>query len=84
VPKYCSYSSTTVTTVSTTSSAAADPGWTVCAGEGKVCSFSGTRQVRYGANGVYATKTATGSIACTNAVFGDPISNVVKSCSYKQ
>jgi len=84
VPKYCSYSSATVTAVSTTSSAAADPGWTVCAGEGKVCSFSGTRQVRYGANGVYATKTATGSIACTNAVFGDPIYNVVKSCSYKQ
>jgi hypothetical protein len=84
VPKYCSYSSTTVTTVTTTSSAAADPGWTTCAAEGKVCSFSGTRQVRYGANGVYATKTATGSIACTNAVFGDPISNVVKSCSYKQ
>jgi hypothetical protein len=56
--------------------------WTTCASENGTCSFSGTAQVRYGANGVYATKTATGAIACTNAVFGDPTPNVAKTCQY--
>lgn len=56
--------------------------WTDCAGEGGTCSYSGTRQVRYGANGSYAYKSATASIACTNAVFGDPIYGTVKSCQY--
>jgi hypothetical protein len=56
--------------------------WTNCAVENGTCSFSGTAQVRYGANGVYMTKSATGSIACSNAVFGDPTPNVAKSCQY--
>ena len=56
--------------------------WTSCANENKWCSFSGTKLVRYGANGVYFYKTATGGISCTNAVFGDPIFGVVKKCSY--
>lgn len=56
--------------------------WTNCAGEGGTCSFSGTRQVRYGANGSYAYKSATGTIACTNGVFGDPVFGTVKSCQY--
>jgi hypothetical protein len=58
------------------------PGWVNCAGENGLCSFSGTRQVRYGANGSYGYKSATGSIACTNDAFGDPIYGVVKTCSY--
>jgi hypothetical protein len=65
--------STTTTTTAT---------WTYCATEGGTCSFSGTRQVRYGANGIYATKTFTGSVLCSNSVFGDPVYGVVKSCSY--
>ena len=56
--------------------------WTSCAPEGGTCSFSGTREVRYGAGNSFVSKTVTGSTACTNAVFGDPIPNVVKSCSY--
>lgn len=56
--------------------------WTPCATEGGTCTFSGTRQVRYGNNGTYFTKSATGSIACTNAVFGDPLPTLAKSCSY--
>jgi hypothetical protein len=56
--------------------------WTRCAVENGVCSFTGTRQVRYGANGVYAFRTATGSIGCDNATFGDPLSGVVKACDY--
>ena len=37
------------------------------------CAFTGTRQVRYGAEGLYAYGTFTDSVACTNGVFGDPV-----------
>jgi hypothetical protein len=82
--KACSISSTTVAAASpapaTPAPAAA---WTACASQWGTCSFSGTRQVRYGANGVYVTKTFTGPVACTNAVFGDPLPGVMaKACSY--
>ena len=56
--------------------------WSTCAAEHGNCTFSGTRQVRYGAGGSYVTRDATGSIACNNGVFGDPAYGVVKSCSY--
>lgn len=56
--------------------------WTRCATEGNGCYFSGTRQVRYGANNSYAFKTAAGSIWCGNAVFGDPAYGVTKTCEY--
>jgi hypothetical protein len=69
------YESTTAATTSATS-------WTACATEGGTCSFSGTREVRFGANGVYTSKTITASTPCTTAVFGDPLRGVVKSCSY--
>ncbi len=55
--------------------------WTFCAPEGGVCSFAGTVEVRYGANGAFIVKTLTDGTACTNAVFGDPIVGVVKSCA---
>ncbi len=56
--------------------------WTFCANEWQHCSFSGTRDVRYGVEGKYATKTFTGGVACTNSVFGDPAYGAVKKCSY--
>jgi serine protease len=74
VAKSCSYSNTTVSTPSET--------WTTCASEGGTCTFSGTRQVRYGSGTTFATKTFTGSAYCSNSVFGDPTPGVVKSCSY--
>jgi glucose/arabinose dehydrogenase len=58
-------------------------GWTQCASENGVCSFSGTREVRYGANGAYAYYTFTNSVNCTNAVFGDPLVGTGKQCSYR-
>jgi serine protease len=58
------------------------PTWKQCADEGGVCRFSGTRQVRYGVNGVYAYKSASASLACSNSVFGDPANGVLKSCQY--
>ena len=34
--------------------------WTICAYEGDVCAFTGTQQVRYGANGLYTYQTLSG------------------------
>jgi parallel beta-helix repeat protein len=63
-----------------TESSAQTTTWTFCSSEGGTCTVSGTQQVRYGGNGVYAFKTVTGSIACTNAVFGDPAPGIAKQC----
>ena len=69
VVKHCDY-----TDASTT--------WTFCANEAQTCTFSGTKLVRYGANGTYVQQTATSSISCNNATFGDPAVGVVKHCDY--
>jgi hypothetical protein len=57
--------------------------WTACANENATCVLTGTHTVRYGANGVFATKTVTGSVSCSNDIFGDPVVGVYKSCSYQ-
>ncbi len=54
--------------------------WTKCADEGGTCRVAGTRQVRYGRNGSYAYRTVTGSVACNNTVFGDPLPTIRKVC----
>ncbi len=57
--------------------------WTPCATEGQTCTFTGQRLVRYGAGGNFAYRTATGSIACDNAAFGqDPAQNETKECAH--
>jgi len=61
---------------------ASTPTWTFCANENQTCTFSGTKLVRYGANGTYVQQTATNSINCNNATFGDPVFGVVKHCDY--
>jgi hypothetical protein len=58
-------------------------GYTWCANENGTCTFSGTASVAYGANGAFNYRTATNSIACNNATFGDPLSGVVKACYYQ-
>ncbi|MFH1256740.1 MAG: Ig-like domain-containing protein [Candidatus Diapherotrites archaeon] len=72
----------TSTTVNVTVNNTATSGWTFCANEGQTCSFSGTRQVRYGANNTYAYGTYTNSVSCSNSVFGDPIYGATKHCDY--
>jgi hypothetical protein len=57
--------------------------FTQCAAEGQTCSFTGTKEVRFGANGQWVSRTATGSIACNPATFGDPVMNVVKRCEVR-
>ncbi|MBV0882182.1 hypothetical protein KTQ42_23180 [Noviherbaspirillum sp. L7-7A] len=80
--KTCEYESTSGTTPTTPQPVIAPTVWTWCAGEGGTCSFSGTHQVRYGANGSFAYKSATGAIACNNGAFGDPAYGATKWCEY--
>jgi Domain of unknown function (DUF1929)/Bacterial Ig domain len=55
--------------------------WTFCANEHERCNFTGTQEVRYGANGTFtAPRTFTDGVDCSNAVFGDPLPGVVKHC----
>lgn len=67
-----------------TCTGAAAPAWTFCANENNLCSFTGTRQVRFGANAQYVVRTLTaqnGGAQCTAAVFGgDPAPGVNKRC----
>jgi hypothetical protein len=82
VAKSCSVAGTAPTATPDPSPTPAPTSWVNCASEGATCSVGGTAQVRYGANNSFATKTVTGSIACTNAAFGgDPAHGAVKSCS---
>jgi hypothetical protein len=64
-----------------TGAASAD-GWTQCAAEGEVCTTSGARQVRYGADGKYAYQNVAGPVGCNNASFGDPAVGLLKICQY--
>jgi len=73
---------TDVLTVTYSSTTSSSTGWTFCAREGGTCAFTGTRQVRYGGNGLYAYKTLSSSTACTNAVFGDPAPGYAKQCDF--
>ncbi|MEO6073683.1 MAG: hypothetical protein ABIP67_10580 [Burkholderiales bacterium] len=57
-----------------------DEGWAKCADEGAMCSFSGKREVRYGANGKYVTRAFNNGVECSNNVFGDPVEGVSKQC----
>jgi len=60
-------------------------GYTFCANEGERCSFSGTKDVAYGANGQYAIRRrASGGIDCGNHVFGDPAPGIFKACYIKE
>ncbi len=56
--------------------------WTQCASENGTCTFTGTMTVRYGAGSSWYYRVATGSIACNNATFGDPIQGTAKACYY--
>jgi subtilisin family serine protease len=60
-------------------------GYTWCATENGQCSLSGTSDVAYGASGRFNYKTGlSGTIACNNATFGDPIYGTVKACYYRR
>jgi type IV pilus assembly protein PilY1 len=54
-----------------------------CAAENGQCAFTGVKRVFYGAGASWRSVAASGGIACTNDVFGDPIPGVVKACYVK-
>ncbi len=57
--------------------------WTQCASEGGTCSFSGTKQVRYGepfSNRWTAARTLTGPVSCSNDFWTDPSPGTGKRC----
>ena len=57
------------------------PDWTFCSNESERCSFSGTKQVRYGANTTWTTpREFTDGVDCMNRVFGDPLVGLTKRC----
>lgn len=61
--------------------AQAPPDSELCAREGERCEFTGTREVKYGAQGKYYSKTLTGGATCNVETFGgDPTPNVLKRC----
>ena len=51
-----------------------------CAGENGTCSFTGVREVWYGAGSKWAVAPASSSVSCSNSVFGDPIPGTAKAC----
>lgn len=54
--------------------------WTHCANENNTCTFSGVKNVRYGANSTWTQRIFLNSVACNNATFGDPLKGTYKSC----
>jgi hypothetical protein len=54
--------------------------WTKCADERGTCSFSGTRDVRYGSEAHNTVKSLSNGTPCNNAIFGDPAPGELKQC----
>lgn len=60
------------------------PNVTECASENGSCALpTGTWEVLYGANTSWKVAPVSGTVPCTNAVWGDPISGVGKKCYYR-
>lgn len=61
--------------------------WTFCANEYEVCSFTGTRRVRFGLNTSWVERdltAANGGATCRIATFGsDPVLGVTKRCELR-
>ena len=58
--------------------------WQKCADENSVCSVSGTKIVRYGAQNNYIYIKTTNSIPCNNETFGDPMYGTGKICEFQR
>lgn len=60
-------------------------GWQDCAREGDPCNFDGRAEVRYGADGRYVYRDASGGLTCINEVFNsDPAPGRTKHCQYRR
>jgi hypothetical protein len=54
--------------------------WASCASEGGTCGVSGSSVVAFGASGHFNYADESSATSCSDSVFGDPDSGVVKSC----
>ncbi len=54
-----------------------------CAPQGGTCTFSGTKEIWYGAPGGWKVAPAANMAACDHNVLGDPIYGVNKACYYR-
>jgi endo-1,4-beta-xylanase len=60
-------------------------GYSYCSSEGTTCTYSGSVDIAYGANGLfnYLLNQSSGSVSCNNDTFGDPIHGTAKACYIK-
>ncbi len=56
---------------------------TFCANLNGTCTFTGTREVIFGTNGVYQSGVFTGSAPCNTATFGNPVPGAVETCAVR-
>jgi len=68
-----------VVVTATVPSAGASADWYKIGNEGETITLSVPRQVTYGANGKFVTKTLSGTVKLDNATFGDPIVGTIKA-----
>ncbi len=54
-----------------------------CAAENGTCSFTGVKEVWYGAGSSWAVAPASNGTLCAYTVFGDPLPGVPKNCYYR-
>ncbi|RCX09514.1 pilus assembly protein [Extensimonas vulgaris] len=70
-----------------TNSSDKGPGGSACADENGYCSFTGVKEVWYGAktggDNYWKVAPAYNGVSCSNSVFGDPIPGIKKSCYLK-
>ena len=57
-----------------------DASWIKVADENQSFTLGSATVVQYGANDTYANKSLSGTVACSNATFGDPTPYVAKAC----
>jgi hypothetical protein len=63
---------------------ALESSWIPCSSEWEYCEFTGTKRVRYGAEGHWLYESFTDGTPCTNDAFGsDPVVGVTKACAYE-
>ncbi len=82
IVKACWYEVVSSPSPSPTEPTPGDTAWIRCASENQTCSFSGTREVRYGTETQNVIRTIASSTNCSNSVFGDPVPGTLKSCWY--
>jgi hypothetical protein len=58
-------------------------GYWVCALESAYCSFDGTADVAFGAQGSFNTLFGITATTCNDEIFGDPLFGILKACYFK-